>query len=74
LYLPNSAGGAAQSVEMKGHYRKEMPKQLLFMGGTGPDKIESLLETAGLIDVAVQPLTRVVDALKNGHANGATCF
>lgn len=39
----------------KGHYRKEMPKQLPFMGGAGPDKIVPLLETAGLIDVAVQP-------------------
>lgn len=49
----------------KGHYYgKEIQKQLPFMGGAGPDKIAPLLETAGLTDVSIQPLTRVVEAQK----------
>ena len=47
-----------------GHYGKEVQKQLPFMGGAGPDKIAPLLEAAGLTDVSIQPLTRVMEAQK----------
>lgn len=47
-----------------GHYGKEIQKQLPFMGGAGPDKIAPLLEAAGLTDVSIQPLARVMEAQK----------
>jgi len=48
----------------KGRYGKEIQKQLPFMGGAGPDKIAPLLKAAGLTDVSIQSLTRVVEAQK----------
>jgi len=48
----------------KGHYGKEIQKELPFMGGANPDDIRRLLETAGLTEICIEPLARVVEAQK----------
>lgn len=48
----------------KGHYGKEIQKELPLMGGASPDRLTQLLEVAGFTKICIEPLARVVEAQK----------